>query len=127
MGNARILVVEDDRDNMGLISFILKREGYSVLEAYNGREGVQRARQDLPNLIILDLAMPEMDGWTAASELKSDPTTQHIPILVLTVRSLAEDRRRAMEAGCDGYFTKPINVPLLMEQIASYLEKAGNT
>ncbi len=126
MGNARILVVEDDRDNMGLISFILKREGYSVLEAYNGREGVQRAHQDHPDLIILDLAMPEMDGWTAASEIKSDPATQHIPILVLTVRSLAEDRRRAMEAGCDAYFTKPINVPLLMEHIASYLEKAGN-
>jgi CheY-like chemotaxis protein len=120
---ARILVVEDDRDNLGMISFMLKRLGYSVLEAHDGKEGVDIARKELPDLILLDLAMPEMDGWTAAHILKTDPLTEKIKIVVVSVRSLLEDRRRAQEAGVDGYITKPMSMSIFAEEVARFLEK----
>jgi two-component system cell cycle response regulator DivK len=119
--SAKILVVEDDRDNMGLFRFLLERQGHTVLEAYNGREGVETARRELPDLILLDLAMPEMDGWTCAKFLKSDPSTQNIKIVVVTVRSLPEDRRRAMDAGVDGYVTKPVSIAALSELVTKFL------
>lgn len=119
---ARILVVEDDRDNLGMIVFMLKRLGYTVLEAHDGREGVDVARREMPDLILLDLAMPEMDGWTAARILKSDPATQKIKILVVSVRSLLEDRRRAQEAGVDGYMTKPISMAEFTEEVERFLK-----
>jgi CheY-like chemotaxis protein len=119
--SAKILVVEDDRNNMGLFRFLLERQGHTVLEAYNGREGVETARRELPDLILLDLAMPEMDGWTCAKLLKSDPSTQNIKIVVVTVRSLPEDRRRAMEAGVDGYVTKPVSITALSELVTKFL------
>jgi two-component system, cell cycle response regulator DivK len=119
---ARILVVEDDRDNLGMISFMLKRLGYSVLEAHDGQEGVDTARKEMPDLILLDLAMPEMDGWTAARILKSDPATQKIKIVVVSVRSLLEDRRRAQDAGVDGYITKPMSMAIFAEEVARFLQ-----
>jgi two-component system cell cycle response regulator DivK len=118
---ARVLVVEDDQDNLGMISFMLKRLGHSVLTAHDGQEGIDVARKEMPDLILLDLAMPEMDGWTAARILKSDPETQGIKILVVSVRSLLEDRRRAQEAGVDGYITKPMSLTVFAEEIARYL------
>lgn len=127
MEKAKILIVEDDRDNMGLIRFILERAGYSVLEAYNGQEGLDVARRELPDLVIMDLAMPEMDGWTASRLLKEDPATRHIKILVVSVRSLLEDRRRAIQAGCDGFVTKPMSVANLTAQVARLLKKTGTT
>lgn len=119
---ARVLVVEDDRDNLGMITFMLKRLGYTVLEAHDGQEGVDLARKELPDLILLDLAMPEMDGWTAAQILKSDPATQNIKIVVVSVRSLLEDRRRAQDAGVDGYITKPMSMSVFAEEVARFLE-----
>lgn len=119
---ARILVVEDDRDNLGMISFMLNRLGYDVLEAHDGKEGVDVARKEMPDLILLDLAMPEMDGWTAAQILKSDPATQQIKIVVVSVRSLLEDRRRAQEAGVDGYITKPMSMSVFAEEVAHFLK-----
>ena len=120
----RILIIEDDRDNMDLIVYMMQRQGYSVLEAYDGLEGLEIARRELPDLILLDLAMPEMDGWTVAKILKSDPATQHINIVVVTVRSLPEDRRRAMEAGVDAYVSKPMSMPQLAEAVAKFLPKS---
>lgn len=122
MEKAKILIVEDDRDNMGLVRFMLERSGYTVLEAYNGQEGVEMARRELPDLIVMDLAMPEMDGWTASRLIKQDPVTSHIKILVVSVRSLIEDRRRAMDAGCDAFITKPMSVANLTAQVAKLLK-----
>jgi two-component system cell cycle response regulator DivK len=121
MEKARILVVEDDRDNMDLIRFMMERQGYVVYEAYNGREGVEIARQEMPDLILMDLAMPEMDGWAAAKTLKSDPATQHIKIVVVSVRTLLEDRRRAADAGVDAFVTKPMSMQHLTEIVEKYL------
>jgi len=122
MEKAKILIVEDDRDNMGLIRFILERSGYTVLEAYNGQEGVEIARRELPDLIVMDLAMPEMDGWTASRLIRENPATAHIKILVVSVRSLIEDRRRALDAGCDAFITKPMSVANLTAQVAKLLK-----
>lgn len=124
MESARILIIEDDRDNLGLIRFILEYAGYTVLEAFDGRHGLEAARQEQPDLIVLDLALPEMDGWTVAKILKTDPITRDIKILVVTVRTLPEDRKRAMDAGVDGYITKPMNVSTFPEIVAKYLTTA---
>jgi CheY-like chemotaxis protein len=118
----RILVIEDDNDNLGMMSFMLKRLGYGVLEAHDGMEGLKLARQELPDLILLDLAMPEMDGWTVARLLKNDPATRKIKIIIVSVRSLLEDRRRAREAGADGYITKPMSMTGFADEIAHYLQ-----
>ncbi len=122
MEKAKILVVEDDRENMDLIRFMMERQGYLIFEADNGREGVEIARQEMPDLILMDLAMPEMDGWTAAKTLKTDPATQHIKIVVLSVRSLMEDRRKAAEAGVDAFVTKPMSMQHLAEVVEKYLD-----
>ena len=120
-GSTRILVIEDDVDNLGMMTFMLKRLGYSVLEAHDGLEGLKLARQELPDLILLDLAMPEMDGWTVARLLRNDPATRKIKIVVVSVRSLLEDRQRAREAGADGYITKPMSMSAFAEEVARYL------
>jgi CheY-like chemotaxis protein len=119
----RILVVDDDRDNLGLIHFILEKAGYQVLEANTGTRGIELARREKPDMILLDLAMPELDGWEVARILKSDPLTRGITLVALTVRSLSEDRRRAIEAGVDGYLNKPINLATFVEDVSRYLEK----
>lgn len=123
MGKARILIIEDDRDNMDLMRYMMERQGYEVLEAYDGREGLEMARTKLPHLALVDLAMPEVDGWTVIRELKKDPATQQIKIVVVTVRSLLEDRLRAQEAGCDAYLTKPMSMIQLAEVVAQFLPK----
>ncbi len=117
----RILVVEDDPDNMGLVRFVLERAGYSVIEAYDGKEALTITRQTLPDLVLCDLAIPEIDGWTVTKTLKTDPATQNIPVVALTVRSLLEDRLRAVEAGCDGYISKPMDIRAFITEVASFL------
>ncbi|MFZ6026738.1 MAG: response regulator [Chloroflexota bacterium] len=119
---AKILLTEDDSDNMDLFTYVLQRAGYKVLQAHNGVEAIEIARRELPDLILMDLAMPEMDGWTAAERLKNDPSTQDIPIVALTVRSLPEDKIRAIEAGVNGYMTKPMNLNNFIRQVANYVE-----
>ncbi len=123
MEKTRILIIEDDRDNMDLMRFMMERQGYEVLEAYDGREGLEMARTMLPHLALVDLAMPEVDGWTVIRELKRDPATQQIKIVVVTVRSLVEDRLRAQEAGCDAFITKPMSMAQLAEVVSQFLPK----
>jgi len=118
---ARILIVEDDPDNMDLFTFVLEKAGYEVLQARDGIEGVQVARRELPDLILMDLAMPEMDGWTSAAKLKNDPLTEDIPVVALTVRSLPQDKIRAIEAGVNGYMTKPMDIKQFVKQVAGYI------
>ena len=127
MAKPRILIIEDDRDNMDLMRFMMEREGYDVLEAYDGREGLKLARENLPDLALVDLAMPEVDGWTVTRELKADPATRQIKIVVVTVRSLMEDRQKAQEAGCDAYITKPMSMTQLAEVVAQFLHFNGGT
>src|SRR6266498_4435765 len=110
MGKGRILIVEDNMDNYELVRFILERAGYDVFLAVNGRDGVAAARFQRPDMILMDLGMPEMDGWIAAQKLKADDATKFIPLIALTAHTLTSERKRAIEAGCDGYVSKPIHM-----------------
>ena len=117
MGKARILVVEDNIDNYELVRFILERAGYDVFLAMNGRDGLGAARSQKPDLILMDLTMPEMDGWLAAEKLKADDATKSIPLIALSAHTLPSERKRALEAGCDGYVSKPIHMAGFLEVI----------
>src|SRR5581483_4221882 len=123
MGNARVLIVEDNIDNYELVRFLLERAGHTTMWARSGKEGIDMAKTDHPDLILMDLSLPEMDGWTATERLKSDPLTKQIPVVALTAHTLPGDRKRALEAGCDGYLSKPMNMALFNETIEETLEK----
>jgi two-component system cell cycle response regulator DivK len=123
----RVLVVEDDEDNSGLVRFLLERAGYAVLVGRDGHKGLELARQELPDLILMDLSLPGIDGWTAGGELKEDPKTSHIPLLALTAHTLPGDRKRTLESGFDGYISKPIDVESFARDIAKALENKKNT
>ena len=126
MDKGRILVVEDNMDNYELVRFILERAGYDVFLAVNGRDGVDAARFQKPDLILMDLGMPEMDGWLAAEKLKSDETTKSIPLYALTAHTLPFERKRAMQAGCDGYVSKPIHMQNFLTVIeGAFVQKYG--
>ena len=125
MSKGRILVVEDNMDNYELVRFILERAGYDVFLAVNGRDGVAAARFQKPDLILMDLGLPEMDGWLAAEKLKSDEVTKLIPLYALTAHTLPSERKRAIEAGCDGYVSKPIHMNGFLNMIEAALGK-GN-
>ena len=110
MSKGHILVVEDNMDNYELVRYVLERAGYDVFLAVNGRDGVDAARAQKPDLILMDLGLPEMDGWNAIEKLKSDDETKNIPLYALTAHTLPRDRRRALKAGVDGYVAKPIQM-----------------
>ena len=122
MSKGRILVVEDNMDNYELVRFILERAGYDVFLAMNGRDGVSAARLQKPDLILMDLSMPGMDGWLAAEKLKADELTQSIPLYALTAHTLPSERKRALESGCDGYVSKPIHMNGFLGIIEAALE-----
>ncbi len=124
MRTPRVLIVEDNVDNFELVRFLLERAGYQVLSAANGLEGVDEAKRELPDLILMDLSMPEMDGWMATTQLKSDDETRRIPVLALTAHTLPGDRKRAIDAGCDGYISKPIKVASFDKLVATLLRQA---
>lgn len=124
MGKPRVLIVEDNVDNFELVRFLLERAGYQVLSAANGLEGLDAAKRERPDLILMDLSMPEMDGWNATSHLKADEATRGIPVLALTAHTLPGDRKRAINAGCDGYISKPINVASFDKLVATLLRQA---
>jgi two-component system cell cycle response regulator DivK len=117
MSKGHILVVEDNIDNYELVRFILERAGYDVFLAMNGRDGIAAARLQKPDLILMDLTMPEMDGWLAAERLKADESTKSIPLYALSAHALPSERKRALEAGCDGYVSKPIHMAGFLEVI----------
>jgi two-component system, cell cycle response regulator DivK len=117
MSKGHILVVEDNIDNYELVRFILERAGYDVFLAMNGRDGVAAARFQKPDLILMDLTMPEMDGWLAAEKLKADEVTKSIPLYALSAHTLPSERKRALAAGCDGYVSKPIHMAGFLEII----------
>lgn len=119
----KILVIEDNADNLELVRFLLQNAGHEVYTARDGRTGLQAAFDKMPDLILLDLAIPEVDGWEAARQLKENAETRHIPLVALTAHTLPGDRRKAMEAGCDGYLPKPIDVPNFPAEVEKYLAK----
>ena len=116
----RVLVVEDQELNMDLLVQLLEDE-YEVLTAFDGASGLALAEQERPDLILMDLSLPVMDGWEATRKLKSDPTLNHIPIIGLSAHAMNGDYEKAIQAGCDDYLTKPIDEDLLMEKLAKYL------
>ncbi|MDH5505947.1 MAG: response regulator [Anaerolineae bacterium] len=121
----KILVIEDNRDNLDLVVFLLQRAGHEVLSASDGSRGLQAVAEHMPDLVLLDMALPEIDGWTAAEKLKEDPKTKNIPIVALTAHTLPGDRKRAINAGCDGYIAKPINVATFTDEVAEFINPAG--
>jgi len=125
MGKARILLVEDDADNQGMVRFLLERAGYEVITANNGREGLAAIQEALPDLILLDLSLPDVDGWQLAQKLKSEADTRPIPLLALTAHTLPGDRRKALSAGCDGYIAKPLKIATFVQDLEKYLPPKG--
>ena len=113
----KILVVEDDMDNRRIVVKVLVVEGYEVIEAIDGVEALTRAREELPNLILMDLALPKMDGWEATRQLKMDPVTRAIPVVALTAFAMRGDEEQARAAGCDDYLPKPVR-PATIRDIA---------
>ncbi len=124
MNKPLVLIVEDNVDNYELVRFLLERAGYQVLSAANGLEGIDAAKREQPDLVLMDLSMPEMDGWKATAQMKAEETTRHIPVLALTAHTLPGDRKRAIDAGCDGYISKPINVASFDKLVATLLRQA---
>ena len=118
---ARILIVEDNEMNRDMLSRRLQRKGFEISIAVDGQEGVDKATAEIPDLILLDMSLPIMDGWEAAERLKSDSGTSGIPIIALTAHAMQGDREKALEAGCDEYDTKPVNLKRLLEKINDLL------
>jgi CheY-like chemotaxis protein len=117
----RILVVEDNEMNRDMLSRRLARKKYEVLVAVDGGEGVVMARSEAPDLILMDMSLPVVDGWEASRQLKASPETKAIPIIALTAHAMSGDREKAMEAGCDDYDTKPIELPRLLAKVEALL------
>ncbi len=115
-----VLVVEDNPDNMLLFQDVLQALNYTVIQARDGESGVNTAKSEKPNLILMDLSLPRMDGWTAAKHIKEDPELAHIPIIALTAHAMVGDRERALAAGCDDYLAKPINLREFREKVNRY-------
>ncbi|KAA0277193.1 MAG: response regulator [Anaerolineales bacterium] len=123
MSAGRILIVEDNMDTYELVRFILERNGFETFLAMNGRDGVNAAAKQQPDLIIMDLSMPEMDGWTATRLIKGNLLTSSIPLIALTAHVLPSDRKRAYDAGCDEYITKPMDLLDLLETVNEWMQK----
>ena len=112
-----ILLVEDNEDNRIIYATALRFAGYDVVEAVTGTEGVQQARASRPDLVLMDISVPELDGWEATAVLKADPTTRHIPVIAVTAHALPGDEQRSLAAGCDGYLAKPIPPAKLLAEV----------
>lgn len=122
MGKGHVLVVEDNLDNYELVRTILEIAGYDTFLAVNGRDGVEAARKQKPDLILMDMALPEMNGWDATKRIRDDPQTAHIPMVALTAHTLPRDRKRALDAGVDAYLSKPFDAHQFIQLVESTLE-----
>ena len=122
---AKILLVEDNEMNRDMLSRRLTKRGFEVIVAVDGQQGIDMARQEKPDIILMDMSLPVVDGWGAARVLKSEAATRGIPLVALTAHAMAGDREKAMEAGCDDYDTKPIDMQRLLEKIGRLLAAWG--
>ena len=125
MATKSVLLVEDNDDNLSIYSTILRHFGYDVLEATDGAAALEMASARLPNLILMDVSIPIMDGWEATRRIKADPATAHIPIIALTAHALASDRERAKEVGCDDYISKPAEPRTVVEAVQRFIGAAS--
>jgi CheY-like chemotaxis protein len=121
----KILYVEDNDDNVYMLRKRLTRAGFTVVIATHGVQGVAMAGSERPDLIIMDLTLPDMDGWEATRRIKTDPATKHIPVVALTANAMEGDREKALAAGCDDFDTKPVELPRLLDKIRA-LAPAGS-
>ena len=122
---ARILLVEDNEMNRDMLSRRLVRNGYEVCIAMDGQQGVDMALSEQPDLILMDMSLPVIDGWEATRRIRANDATRRIPVIALTAHAMAGDREKAMEAGCDDYDTKPVEITRLLGKIAALLETQG--
>ena len=122
---AKILLVEDNEMNRDMLSRRLERRGYQVVLAVDGAEGVRMAQAEVPALILMDMSLPVLDGWEATRQIKAAPATGAIPIIALTAHAMAGDREKAIEAGCDDFDTKPVDLPRLLAKIDALLGGAA--
>ncbi len=121
----RILMVEDNEENRDALGRRLQRRGFEVLMAFDGKQGVEMAKAEHPDLILMDMNMPELDGWEATRQIKADPATAALPVIGLTAHAMTGDRERAIAAGCTDYHTKPVEFPRLLGQIEAILSGGG--
>jgi CheY-like chemotaxis protein len=122
---AKLLYVEDNEDNVYMLTTRLKRRGFDVVVARDGAEGVEAAASERPDLILMDLNLPVIDGWEATRRIKAAAATGGIPVIALSAHAMAGDREKALAAGCDDYDTKPVDLPRLLGKIEALLDKAG--
>ena len=120
-----ILLVEDNEMNRDMLARRLRRKDFEVIVAVDGQQGVDLAREQGPDLILMDLSLPIMDGWTATRTIKADPALRNVPIIALTAHAMTGDRERAMEAGCDDFDTKPVDFKRLLSKIAALLDSTA--
>ena len=121
---SKILLVEDNEMNRDMLSRRLERKGFEVVLAVDGQAGVDMASSSSPDLILMDLSLPVIDGWEATRMIKADPVTQSIPVIALTAHAMKEDERKARDAGCDDYDTQPVNLKRLLEKMGNLLASA---
>jgi CheY-like chemotaxis protein len=122
---SKVLLVEDNEMNRDMLSHRLARRGYEVVIAVDGESGLALAGSEAPDLILMDMSLPLLDGWEATRRLKAAPATQHIPVIALTAHAMSSDRDKALEAGCDDYDTKPVELPRLLGKIEALLSGAA--
>ena len=116
---AKILIVEDKEPNRDMLSRRLERRGFEVVVAVDGAEGVAKSKTEHPDIVLMDMSLPVMNGWEATRAIRADPATQTMPVIALTAHSMPGDREKAMEAGCDDYDVKPVDLPRLLEKMAA--------
>ena len=122
----KILYIEDNEDNIFMLKNRLTRAGHTVVVATDGAQGVAMASSERPDVILMDLSLPVLDGWQATREIKAAADTKHIPVIALTANAMAGDREKALAAGCDDYDTKPVELPRLLGKIKQLIERAGS-
>ena len=124
---ATILLVEDNADNRDIYRTVLEHFGYDVIEAHDGEMGIRLAQERHPDLILMDISIPKIDGWQATKLLKADADTSSIPIIALTAHALTSDRERAREIGCDGYLAKPVEPRRVLEEVQRHLQNSASS
>jgi CheY-like chemotaxis protein len=122
----KILYVEDNEDNIFMLKNRLTRAGHTVIVATDGAQGVAMASSERPDMILMDLSLPVLDGWQATRQIKASPDTKHIPVIALTANAMAGDREKALAAGCDDYDTKPVELPRLLGKIKDLAERTAS-
>jgi two-component system cell cycle response regulator DivK len=123
----RILIIEDNQESREALARRLQRRGYDIVEAVDGQQGVKLAKSEKPDLVLMDMNMPILDGWQASQLIRAAPETEELPIIGMTAHALAGDREKALEAGCSEYLTKPVDFPQLLAQVESLIRAGGSS